>query len=109
LLLRWKGPVPGPFATDASAGTKYYDQRVRSVPIGRWFHVEVYLQQSSEFAGRIAVWQDGRKLWDLRGVRTKYADGDERWSVNNYSDGVVPSPTTIYVDDATVSTRRLNP
>jgi Polysaccharide lyase/CARDB len=103
LRLRWKGTVVGPTERDTSTGTKTFDQRAANVPVGRWFHVEVFLKQASEFNGRLTVWQDGKRLYDMNGVKTKYPGGDERWSVNNYSDGLRPSVATLFVDDATVS------
>jgi Polysaccharide lyase len=107
LLLRWKGVVGGPFVTDTSTGTKYFDQTIKDVPIARWFLVEAFLEQASDFTGRLTVWQDNVQLWDMVNVKTKYPGGDQRWSVNNYSDKINPNPTTIYIDDATVSNARI--
>ena len=106
LRLRWKGTVAGPFAGDGTAPRRWSDAPV-DVPVGRWFHLEVYVSQSGGFQGRVAVRQDGVELWDLVGVRTKYEDGDQRWTVNNYSDGLAPSPATLYVDDATIAEGRV--
>jgi hypothetical protein len=106
LRLRWKGTVVGPFADDTTTGTKNYDQTKADVPIGRWFHVEAYLRQASDSTGRLTIWQDGVELFDMVDVKTKYVGGDERWSVNNYSNGLLPSLATLYVDDATVATER---
>jgi hypothetical protein len=103
LRLRWKGTVVGPFASDTTTGTKTYEQRGADVPVGRWFHVETYLKQAADFAGRLSVWQDGQLLYDMAGVKTKYPAGDQRWSVNNFSDGLLPSVATLFVDDATVA------
>ena len=101
--MRWKGTVVGPFERDTSTGTKTYDQRAANVPVRRWFHIEVYLKQAADFSGRLTVWQDGKRLYDMAGVKTKYPRGDQRWSVNNYSDGLRPSVATLFVDDATVA------
>jgi hypothetical protein len=109
LLLRWKGTVAGPYSSDTSTGTKYFDQAAAEVPVGRWFQVEAYLKQARDFSGRLTIWQDGVQLWDMVNVKTKYPDGDNRWSVNNYSDGVSPNPTALYVDDAVISTTRVGP
>jgi hypothetical protein len=103
LRLRWKGTVVGPFARDKTTGTKTYEQGAADVPVGRWFHVETYLKQANDFSGRISVWQDGTLLYDLAGVKTKYPGGDQRWSVNNYSDRLLPAVATLFVDDATVA------
>jgi hypothetical protein len=103
LRLRWKGTVVGPFERDTTTGTKTYEQRAADVPLGRWFHVETYLKQAPDFSGRLTVWQDGVLLYDVAGVKTKYPGGDQRWSVNNYSDGLLPTLATLFVDDATVA------
>jgi Bacterial Ig domain/Polysaccharide lyase len=106
LILRWRADhLAGPFEGDGIA-RRTFRQTLVNVPVGRWFHLEAYLRQSGGYDGRITVWQDGIKLWKLDQVRTKYADGDQRWSVDNYSNGLSPSPHTIYVDDATVATAR---
>lgn len=106
LVLRWKGAVEGPTAGETLKRTKYYEQDTANVPVRRWFHIEAFLRQASTATGRLTVWQDGLQLWDLPNVKTKYPGGDQRWSVNNYSDGITPSPATLYIDDATISVSR---
>lgn len=93
-----EGPRPG------EAGGRVYRQSVRDIPVGRWTHLQVYLRQSSGFDGQVVVWQDGAELFNMNGVRTRYKaeNGANEWSVDNYSDGILPSPTTIYVDDAEI-------
>jgi hypothetical protein len=90
---------------DQKAG-QAYSQSVANVPVGRWFHLEALLRQSSSGTGRIVVWQDGAKLWELNGVTTKFAGGEQEWSVNNYSDDVQPQPAVIYADDARIGRAR---
>ncbi len=72
------------------------------IPVGRWFKVEAFLHQSASGGGRVVIWQDGVTLFDVSGQTTKFADGDQQWSVNNYSDNVQPQPTVIYADDARI-------
>lgn len=111
LYLRWgdqvsiDGPHRGQF------GGRPFGQTVKDIPVGRWTHIEGFLRQSSEFDGQIIVSQDGVELFNLNNVRTRYAaaNGANQWSANNYSDSIVPSPTTIYIDDATITTARLGP
>lgn len=43
------------------------------------------------------------RLWDMQSVRTKYANGNQEWSVSNYSNGLTPNPVTLYIDDAVIS------
>jgi hypothetical protein len=94
------GPRPG------EPGRRSFEQAVANLPVRRWTHIEVYLKQSSAYDGRIVVWQDNKKLFDLDGVRTRYAESADEWSVNNYAQRLVPSTATIYVDDASVRRRR---
>jgi hypothetical protein len=59
---------------------------------------------AADETGSVAVWQDGVLLFEISGTRTRYTDGDCQWSVNNYSDKVIPSPAVIFVDDASIRT-----
>jgi hypothetical protein len=111
LFLNWweglsiEGPGRGTF------GGRNYSQTVQDIPVRQWTHLEVYLRQSSAFDGQIIVWQDGVELFNVNSVRTRYPapNGANEWSVNNYSEIIVPSPTTIYIDDAAISTACLGP
>ena len=108
LMLRWKGIMKGPTKGEGT-GIQYYHQTLMDVPAEKWFHVEVYLQQSSGYTGRVTVWQDGVQIYDLDNIKTKYPDGDNRWSINAYGGGISPMPFTVYVDDAAVGTNRVGP
>ena len=79
-----------------------YEQGLMNLPVKRWFHVQAFLRASANGRGRIVVWQDGVKLWDIRNITTKFQDGDQQWSVNKYSDDVKPQPTVISADDARI-------
>lgn len=80
-----------------------YAQSVKNILVGQWTDVEAYYQCAGDSTGRVTFWQDGTLLFDVRNVRTRYADGDCQWSVDNYSSGLSPSPATIYIDDARIS------
>ncbi|MFB3814488.1 MAG: heparin lyase I family protein [Terriglobales bacterium] len=81
-----------------------YYQQLATLPVGRWFRVTAHYVCSGSPDGSVTVWQDGVLLFDVRNVQTRYTDGDCGWSVNNYSDQLVPASATIYVDDAMIST-----
>lgn len=80
-----------------------------AIPIGRWFHIEAKYVCAGDFSGAIQIWQDGKQIFHLDRVRTRHGDGDCQWGVNNYGTGVSPSPVTIFIDDAAISTTRLGP
>ena len=76
------------------------------VEVGRWFHVEV-LYRSAGSAGAVAVWLDGRKVYDLMPHPTT-ADG-AYFTPCNIGLDLGPSPVSVYVDDASISLTRVTP
>lgn len=99
----WEGlSIEGPH--QGESGNRSYSQTLMDIPVGRWTHVQLYVKQSSEFDGQIIVWQDDVELINVNRIRTRYAavNGANEWLLANYSDSIVPSPTTIYIDDATI-------
>ncbi|GJQ59824.1 MAG: hypothetical protein D8M57_11320 [Candidatus Scalindua sp. AMX11] len=107
-MLTWQGVMAGP-TEDENKVLKHYHQTVKDVPENQWIHIEVYLKQSSGYTGRISFWQDGVQIYDMDKVKTKYPDGDNRWSINAYGDKISPMPFTVYVDDTAISTTRIGP
>lgn len=107
-LVWWSRTLQGPHRHQA--GFRRIRQHVADVPIGRWFLLSARLRQSKDFDGLLCVWQDGRLLFAMRSVRTSYANcayndwcAANEWSVNNYSDGLSPSPSVIFADDAAIA------
>ena len=82
---------------------KGYSQAVTNLPIGQWVRIDASYACAGDQTGRISIWQDRALLIDVPGVQTRYPNGDCEWSVNNYSDKIDPSPTVIYLDDASIS------
>jgi len=107
----WGGvTLAGPYMGDPVSG-KFCTQRIAPLPIGQWVHLEAFLHQSNSYDGRLILWQDGVELFDFQNVITSYNNcnynswcADNEWSVNLYSDGLLPNPATIYIDDAQIST-----
>jgi hypothetical protein len=98
-----EGPRPG------RHGFRRFRQRIKDVPVGRWFKLTALLRQSNRFDGKLCVWQGRRRLFAKEGVRTSFANcaynrwcTSNEWSVNNYSDGLDPRPAVVYVDDARI-------
>ena len=79
------------------------------IPVGRWWHLEAYMERTASYDGHLTIWQDGVKLYDFTGVRSTYPGGLVEWTVNNYADDLSPAPTTLYIDDAAISTAQLGP
>lgn len=94
-------------------GDVAYQQTLVTTPIGQWFHFEAFLHQAADLTGRIIVWQDGVQIFDVQDIQTKYPGADtetfnsQTWAFNNYSNGLTPSPYTMYFDDAVIASERV--
>lgn len=86
---------------------KFYDQPAVDIPVGRWFKVEGFYKADPGTGGRVTLWQDDVLLTDIAGIQTRYSDGDYQFALNNYGQMLLPSPTTIYMDNAAISTDRV--
>lgn len=104
----WKGYVPGPHQGDPIE-QHMYRQSLVAIPVGKWFHLEVYLKQSEKYDGHIIVWQDGVEILNEQNVVTKYEGGVQGWSVNHYGANLTPATSSIYIDDVIISTERIDP
>lgn len=74
------------------------------VPIGEWFHVEFRILRATDATGAVALYQDEMLLWERTGVITDRSDYAQ-WFVGNLAedDGLMPSDSTLYVDDVTIT------
>ncbi|TWU35818.1 hypothetical protein Q31b_52530 [Novipirellula aureliae] len=86
----------------------------KSLPIGHWFHVEVFFLVDSKNDGEITVWQDGVKILHADQVKTAICSKNEHavWGIGNYTDHITGGKTegscSIYFDDAAISTQRVS-
>ena len=86
---------------------KNYTQSIMEVPKGKWFHIEGYYKEAQNSTGQIIIWQDGVKVFDVTGNPTALSPYRLYFSVNNYSDNILPGPCTIYVDDVIISNKQV--
>jgi hypothetical protein len=83
--------LPKPFVADEPT----------PIPIGRWFHIEMFLKRASDETGQVALYQDGSLLFDARDIATEDTNFSQ-WYVGNYSDGMTPPQSILYVDDVSI-------
>jgi len=79
-----------------------------AIPIGQWFHLEVFLRPTSDGGGEFTLTQDGQVVAAVSGVETD----DTRWGqwfVGNFATALSPSSSTVYVDDVTIGTMPSSP
>ena len=84
-----------------------YSQRVIDLPEQQWIHLEARYVPAVDDSGRITIWQDGVQLWDVTNVQTAFAN-NVYWSIANYTDDIQPSTASIYIDDAVISSTRVD-
>jgi hypothetical protein len=110
-VMDWWDSILGEGPHQGESGFRRYQPLAPvSVPLRRWFKLECFLRQSNSFDGRVTCWLDGTRIFDFPNVRTGYQRCtynawcvDNHWSVNNYSDRVLPGTATLFVDDATIA------
>lgn len=132
LLTKWdkNQGVKGPnvlYSLLPPSDRQFHQDKVNIYP-QKWFHLEARIQQSTfhNYDGRVTVWQDGTQIFDMDHVITRQPFSDhnkpskQSWSVNayggvvdglkeDYSKSLYPRDYTVYVDDAAISTERLEP
>lgn len=90
---------------DAFDGTVHQQVTPVPIPIGRWFHLELYLKRTGDASGAVALYQDGSEVLSLEQVVTDDAPFGQ-WYVGNLAARLTPSNYTLYVDDVTIRLSR---
>ena len=95
-------------ASDGTLHAVVYDflgkslvQTSASVPVGAWFHLEVYLRRAADGTGEFTLRRDGQVALDLTGLTTDDSLWGQ-WFVGNYAMAISPPSSTVYVDDVTI-------
>ena len=74
----------------------------RRVPIGSWFHIELFLKRAADATGEIRLYQDGELLFeqtDLKSDTSKFS----QWYVGNWAPDATPANSSVFVDDVSIS------
>lgn len=91
------------FGTSFGGSDVQFNQAIADMPIAQWVKLEAFLHQAENNTGIFRLWQDDVLIIEQTGLQTKYVDGFNSWSINNYSNGLTPSTATIYIDDAAIT------
>lgn len=75
------------------------------IPIGAWFHVELYLKRAADATGEVALYQDERLLLEAKNIVTDDTDWGQ-WYVGNLASSLSASDSTLYIDDVTIRSAR---
>jgi len=75
------------------------------VPLGRWFHVVLYLKRAPDASGAIALYlgdeQGDQKVVEFTDLITDDSDWAQ-WYVGNLAEATDPADCTVYLDDVTI-------
>lgn len=75
------------------------------VPIGEWFHLELYLKRAADATGEVALYQDDQLLFEATNLITDDTESGQ-WYVGNLATRLTPRDSTLYVDDVTIRSTR---
>jgi hypothetical protein len=75
------------------------------IPVGEWFHLEVYWERAIAATGVFELYVAGTRALSLTDLVTDDSDRGE-WYVGNFATALTPRPNTLYVDDVTISETR---
>lgn len=87
------------------SGRTHRAERSTPIPIGSWFHIELYLERAADATGEVALYQDGDELLRVTNIVTDDTEWGQ-WYVGNLASGVRPADSTLYVDDVSIRTVR---
>jgi hypothetical protein len=93
------------FVFDFLHGMVHRPMQSNPVPIGAWFHLELYLQRAADATGEVALYQDGEKVVEIRNIVTDDTR-QAQWYIGNLATGLAPAESTLYVDDVTIRSTR---
>jgi hypothetical protein len=80
------------------------------VPIGGWFHVEALYENGGAAPGRLTVWLDGTRVYEMpTGALVGGADSVAYYMPCNVAKDLGPEPAVIFVDDVAISAVRVTP
>jgi hypothetical protein len=72
-----------------------------AIPIGQWFHVEIYFKRANNNTGDLSMYQDGVLAVSHPGVETDDTHWGQ-WYVGNLATALLPPVSTVYVDDVSI-------
>jgi hypothetical protein len=104
-VIRTRSPGSSPTSTELDESVPPLVDR--PVPVGQWFHIEIFHRTGTDDSGHMTVWQDGELTFDFSG-RNSETNWNE-WMVGGVVDSLTTDASMLYIDDAAISTKRLGP
>ena len=64
------------------------------IPIGQWFHLEVYFKRANDATAELTLWQDCVRVADIAGPAVGDVGDWGQWYVGNLATALRPAPST---------------
>lgn len=93
------------YILDHLNGGKVQNEDIQPIPIGAWFHLELYLERADGPTGQIALYQDGELIAERSGIVTDDSSWGQ-WYIGNLAHVSSPPESTMYVDDVSLRAAR---
>lgn len=91
-----RDPLSAPPAITTYSGADH-----KPVPIGKWFHIELFLKRASDSTGKVALYQDGVLLFERANLKSN-ASPFTQWYVGDWAENATPANSSLFVDDVTI-------
>jgi hypothetical protein len=79
------------------------------VPVRQWFQLQAYLQVAEGEPSHLTLWLDGQQFLDLPSATPAPPMQPLYWVIGNGGSKMTPPVSTLYVDDAQISTAFVRP
>jgi hypothetical protein len=91
------------------AGRNLTDPSQPLIPIKQWFQIQAYLQQAQGQPSKLTIWLDGNQVFEQDSTTPAPTGQPLYWVIGNGGGKMTPAESTVYVDDAEVSTAFVQP
>jgi len=78
------------------------------VPVGRWFHLELLYEHVEAAPGKLTVWLEGTRVYEVR-TGALLGDASAYFMPCNVAKELGSDPVAIFVDDVAISRTRVTP
>ena len=79
------------------------------VPVKQWFQIQARLEQAAGQPSQLTLWLDGQEFLTLQNTTAVPLNQPLYWVIGNGASKLTPGRSTIYIDDAQISTSFVRP
>jgi hypothetical protein len=79
------------------------------VPVKQWFQIQALLEQKAGQPSQLTLWLDGVQFLSLQNTTAAPVNQPLYWVIGNGAEKLTPGRSTIFIDDAQISTSFVRP